>query len=628
MSELTGLLPACLPGKYKNIAALAERHAVPSMKLITEVQLSEWLTGFNEAKATLTEIERNIVITSGAFLNRDMEKVNTALASLKWSEYGRSRLASFVSELTDADGTFDVAVRSACMAEDMQQKSFAGIYESVLNVHAGHLESAVLTVLKSFFSLRAIMEKRNAATDETASAVNIIVQKMVNPEFSGVAFSCNPLNGHESLYVEYVQGLGEGLVSGEAEPQQLTASQEPQHRDAFQQITDIVRSAQDLLGGHVDIEWAYDQGTVWLLQARPVTANVKVDYDSKPRLNVWPLYDELPDGLLETLPAWALYFHQKRKPLADIARRYQKTQPGALILQANSYAMSSSTYCEKWLNMFKGRQVVVDFSDAIRQLIIDKSDLLSQLNALMSEPGRLYTIVIRDFIKGEFGLITRQIQTPEGERLVAEISADGLMAMNRGSAVSEIVSLDAPQQVERLTQHDIRLLRQVTADALTALNDVQVEWVMADNQLYALDYSPVTDSQLMFSADGRIMSQGYARGQIYTIAETEKIESYSIAPSMSLTDVPDITAYGDLFSTIVREMEQLSSPPIVLARRPYAALASLMPWVSGFVFEKGSLLCHLGVLLRERKLPAICDEQLFNQLQHGDIYVLDTHLTR
>ena len=627
MSELNSLFSDDLPSKFKNIATLAEHHPVPPMRLITEEHLSEWLTNFEVVRQMLEEIERNIVITSGAFLNKDMEKIHAALALLKWSEQGRLLLVDFVSELVTVDGTLDVAVRSACKAEDLKQKSFAGIYESVLNVNADDLEIAILTVLNSYYSLRAIMEKLHAGGDEVSSTVNIIVQKMVNPEFSGVAFSCDPLSGQDLLFVEYIPGLGEGLVSGESEPKLLVSSEEPQHRDALQQISRITRSARALLGGHVDIEWAYEQGIVWLLQARLVTANIHIDCDSKPYLNTWPLYDELPEQLLEKLPSWALYFHQKRKPLSDIARRYQKVQPGALILQANSYAINNLSLCQEWLASFKGKQVVVDFSDAVRQLIIDKSELLAQIAALMIEPGRIYTIVIRDFIKGEYGLITRQIQTTESSHLVAEISADGLLAMNRGSAISKIIALDDSQQIECLSQQDIQLLRQVTEESLKTLSNVQIEWVLENNQLYAIDYSPVNDSHSMFSHDGRVMSQGYAHGQIYIIAETKEIENYSIAPSMSLTDVPDFSAYGDLFSNIVTEIAQLSSPPIILARRPYAALASLIPLVSGFVFEKGSLLCHLGVLLREKKLPAICDENLFNQLQHGDTYLLDTHLT-
>ncbi|XBS69133.1 PEP/pyruvate-binding domain-containing protein [Acerihabitans sp. KWT182] len=510
------------------------------------------------------------------------------------------------------------------------KKSFAGIYESVLNVRSvSDLQEAIFIVLKSFYSLRAIMEKRDANADAAVSAVNIIVQRMVNPDFSGVAFSCHPLSGHESLYVEYVPGLGEGLVSGEKESLQLQIdSEDPRHRQAWQQINGIINSARTLLNSHVDIEWAYQDGKVWLLQARPVTNYARVECDNTPRAFFWPLYGDLPVKLAETLPAYAIYFNQKRKPLIDIARLHQKTQPGAIILQANRYALEDFVLQQQLLDHFTGQYVVVDFSDAVRQLIVDKSTLVDQLTALMSEGRRLYTVVLRDFIKGECGLITRKVQTPQGIKLVAEVSPDGLMAMNRGTAISQILTLDNPQQKAGLTEDNISLLHRVTADALRALGDVQIEWVLSGGQLYALDYSAVTDTQLVFSANGRVMSQGYARGQVYLITETEEIESYSIAPSMSLTEVPDASVYGDLFSTMVQEMEKLPFPPIVLARRPYAALASLIPWVAGFIFEKGSLLSHLGILLREKKLPAVCDEQLFKQIKHGDIFVLDTNSTR
>ena len=121
-----------------------------------------------------------------------------------------------------------------------------------------------------------------------------------------------------------------------------------------------------------------------------------------------------------------------------------------------------------------------------------------------------------------------------------------------------------------------------------------------------------------------VMSPGFARGNVFIVESSEALENYSIAPSMSLTDIPDASVYGDLFTSLIDDMQSLSQRPILFSKRPYAALASLLPYVSGFVFEKGSLLCHLGVLLREKQLPAVCDEQLFHQMAHGEPFELNT----
>lgn len=613
-----------LPSKFRNMLTLSSEHPVPEMKLITEAELSRWFKNFPAVKNQLLAHEKNISITSGAFLNRDMENINTALSSLIWDEQSSFNISAFAREISKAGEESAFAVRSACTAEDMQKNSFAGIYDSVLNVPLGGIRDAILAVVKSFYSLRAVIEKRQHGMSE-AAAVNIILQRMVEPEFSGVAFSCDPLTGREGLYVEYVSGLGEGLVSGKQEPQLLDRSDELMHRDAWAQIKEIVSSARTLLGGHVDIEWAYEGGIVWLLQARMVTRNYELDEDRSPRFKLWQLYDALPTALLEKIPDWALYFHKKRKPLVDIARRYQELAPGAVILEANSSALADKECCALILEKFHSSQVVLDFSDAVRQLIILKSELIPQLKELMRDTGRTHTVVIRDFIKGEYGLITRSAQTSRGEELIADISSDGLLAMNRGSAVSEIISLDEISNNHVLKQSNLNLLRAVTADALKNLGEVQIEWVLANNLLYALDYSPVVESKLALSHDGRVMSQGFARGRAFVINVTEEIESYSIAPSMSLNEVPSISAYGRLFADIVEEIEQLDAPAIIIAKRPYAALASIIPWASGFIFEKGSLLCHLGVLLREKKLPAICDENLFSNLGHGELYVLDSN---
>lgn len=615
-----------LPGKFRHMAMLSEHHPVPPLTLVTEKELSLWLEQFDEVKLAVTNIEQHIMITSGAFLKEDLDKIVDQIGRLQWKHDATASLETMLQSVRATGASLNVAVRSACLAEDLTQHSFAGIYESVLSIESiDRLKSAIIEVWSSAYSVRAIMEKIEAKIIGSRESMNIIIQQMIDPKLAGVAFSCDPVTGEDTLYIEYVDGIGEALVSGDQVAKQITEDAViTEHQQVFKQLNTIVTSAKNLLGGHVDIEWAFQNGVVYLLQARPVTNVLKQAISTYPHFTCYELYDELPSSILPELPAYALYFNRKRKPLHDIGKQFGGGEVGAVILELNCHALDQAQTQQRILDLFFSEHQVIDFSDAVRQLTVPKQELIKQLKRLMTDPNRVHYVVIRDFVKGQYGVITQQAMTNEGPTLIAEVSEDGLLAMNRGSAVSQILSLPAPDANTLFSGADLTILQDVTTCALEKLGDIQVEWVFSNGQFYALDYSSVGDNSMVLNDNTSVMSPGFARGNVFIVESSEALENYSIAPSMSLTDIPDVSVYGDLFTSLIDDMQSLPHRPILFSKRPYAALASLLPYVSGFVFEKGSLLCHLGVLLREKQLPAVCNEQLFHQMAHGEPFELDT----
>jgi rifampicin phosphotransferase len=615
-----------LPGKFKYLFQLAETQPVPEMTLITEAQLRSWFSNFDEVKSGISAVENHIAITSGTFITDDLQKIQRYLKSLTWLEDADKDVAIFIKGVLDCSNKFSLAIRSASQLEDLEDHSFAGIYDSVLNVDSiEKVQTAIIEVWSSAYSTKAIMEKLSANLIGSEHEMNIIVQKMLEPTYAGVAFSCDPMTNEPVPYVEYVEGLGEALVSGDAKSKVIKAdSLVPDLRNIYQQLKSIMDAAATLLGTHVDIEWAYEEGKVWLLQARAITTYQKATLSLSPVYNLYSLYDDLSTELSTKLPEYAVYFNKKRKPLHDIAKQVGTAEAGAVIVELNGIALDNEETCSTLLSHFHSTRQVVDFSSAVRQLVVDKEDLISHLKDLITDPKNIQFVVIRDFVKGQFGVITREVNKGSDSSLIAEVSEDGLLAMNRGSAVSRIITLDAEEPNEFFDAKNMNILHQVTELAVNELNDVQIEWVLSNGHLYALDYSAVSDANVVISQSGRVMSQGYVRGTVLLMESNTELENYSVAPSMSLTDIPDVDVYGSLFSSIITQIKSLDTPPIIFSKRPYAALASLLPYVSGFVFEKGSLLCHLGVLLREKQLPAVCDEILFNETAHGDAIELDT----
>jgi len=187
----------------------------------------------------------------------------------------RSLLLTAAEEL----GTDTFAVRSSGVSEDGTEHSFAGIYESVLNVSADGIPAASERVLASANAAR-VSQYEHVGTGRMA----VIIQRMVQPVAAGVALTADPINGDRgSCVVSAVRGIGERLVSGAAmgdewvvREQVATARRRPEHAIDRRQAIQVANEARRIAarrGAPQDIEWAIDgDGTLWILQARPMTA--------------------------------------------------------------------------------------------------------------------------------------------------------------------------------------------------------------------------------------------------------------------------------------------------------------------------------------------------------------------
>ena len=175
------------------------------------------------------------------------------------------------------DGPF--AVRSSSVAEDGAERSFAGMYETVLDVSADELPAAAEQVLASGHASRA-----KVYGSDSHGSMAVIVQRMVAPAAAGVAFTADPISGdRDSCVITAVRGLGERLVSGSSAGDEwvvagevVTAGRQPEHGIDRDQALHVAREARRIaaaFGVPQDIEWAIDaDGQLWILQARPMTA--------------------------------------------------------------------------------------------------------------------------------------------------------------------------------------------------------------------------------------------------------------------------------------------------------------------------------------------------------------------
>ena len=182
-----------------------------------------------------------------------------------------------IERLIDRDSLY--AVRSSAMVEDAENESWAGQFESFLNVKSKDIIDKIYECHNSKKE-RAI----SYANGEDVFDIAVVVQEMVNAEYAGVAFSKNPVTGENVIVTEYVEGLGEDLVSGRKDPIQITIDTDVNnHSIPFDiiKLKDYVLKIVDIYNNTPqDIEYAVSKNNIYILQSRPITTDVSNDVDT------------------------------------------------------------------------------------------------------------------------------------------------------------------------------------------------------------------------------------------------------------------------------------------------------------------------------------------------------------
>ena len=202
-----------------------------------------------------------------------------------------------------------VAVRSSATAEDTAEASFAGMNETFLNVRG---EKDVLDSVKkcwaSLYGARVIFYRVKQGFESWGMEMGVVVQKMVDADKAGVAFTQNPATGAPNeLIIEAAFGLADPVVAGEVSPDyylvekdtlnildqqvkykkfkrvrrdgqtvDIELSEEDGTRqvlteDEIKAVAKVCRDIENHYAWGQDIEWAIEDNKIYIVQSRPIT---------------------------------------------------------------------------------------------------------------------------------------------------------------------------------------------------------------------------------------------------------------------------------------------------------------------------------------------------------------------
>lgn len=173
------------------------------------------------------------------------------------------------------------AVRSSSPNEDSDDKSFAGQY--ITELFCNSIEFTINSIKKCWKSLLGVHLDKYKTENNDAIFGGIVVQKMVNADFSGVMFTKNPVsNNKDCIVIECVKGVADKLVDNRVVPDRFFVNQEKIEiideinrnnipHDIILKLAELGQNIEKHYGCEVDIEWAYESGILYLIQCRPIT---------------------------------------------------------------------------------------------------------------------------------------------------------------------------------------------------------------------------------------------------------------------------------------------------------------------------------------------------------------------
>lgn len=278
---------------------------VPAGAVLTTAFFAPWHDAVMEFPAW-----RNLLAAAVDDRARLCDELAELAATLPMTEPQRAALDVLRRDITRQDGDVRVAVRSSSPDEDLSAASFAGLYATRLGVRPDDLEDAVRRCFASSFAVRVLTYRIEHGFHMATPRFAVIVQRQIDSAVAGVAFSLNPsTNDYDEVVIEANWGLGVSVVDGRVSPdhfvvdrvrgevvaetrggKQLSVLLAPDggtverqnDQSAERTLTDAqlhelsvaVGRIETLYDAPVDIEWAYADDTLHILQARPMTSYV------------------------------------------------------------------------------------------------------------------------------------------------------------------------------------------------------------------------------------------------------------------------------------------------------------------------------------------------------------------
>lgn len=531
-------------------------------------------------------------------------------------------------------------VRSSSNLEDSNQKSYAGVFESILNIKTpGEMAEAVCKVFVSRYSY--MVDNPEGVT------MGAILENQVKADCSGVAFSINPVTGESDILLTYSEGPCELVVSGH-QGFELTINRDGEiesnknlPHDLLLELRETIIHIEKILNGYVDVEWAVENGKLYILQARKMTAwkslkkisNVNRYVDSLNREEL----DEIDFGPMAGSHRKYMGKHFRIRKAAD--------EGGIRFPEVGYLFYNTATLTQQVFDSLVPKALIYKVVTEIGVRTLSSGDIVPFLKSIGNEDGiaRIQKITITT--------ACGNISTTSDGNIYVEYMPGGFGGFMEGRLPFSHYLLDSKGHIKekeekeydrywKFNEKDKRFIETKCKKAVFSLSpeilrqavelaekcekifdNPRIEWELEHDRLYLNDIS--FESHLLQNSDcnAKVLSPGSLNGEIRVLSdmgEVKKIlKNRSIVAESTYYKAKRTDAFRDY---LARHAIDVDKKYIFISNYADPSMSLFTDYSQGYVFEEGGILSHMGIILREQGIPAIIRKDAMSKYKDGDFY--------
>jgi pyruvate, water dikinase len=297
-------------GKASKLGELVRRGLPIPPGFVVTTELYQAFVDATSLKSEIPDALQGIDPGDSKSVERASQRIRSAFEKTDFPAGMREEIVSAYETYVRQNDVVFSAVRSSATTEDLEDASFAGLQDTYLNVRG---TDAVLRDIRrcwgSLFTPRVLVYRARKGFDRATLRLAVLVMKMVNSTASGILFTRDPNTGENHMIVEAGWGLGELIVGGEVTPDHFVVdgvtlkvvhkqlseqsvrlvrnpdggntrepvpeadrSRQKLSDDALHRLVSLARLIESHYRRPMDIEWCLDGSTLYIVQARPLTA--------------------------------------------------------------------------------------------------------------------------------------------------------------------------------------------------------------------------------------------------------------------------------------------------------------------------------------------------------------------
>jgi len=620
-----------------------------------------------------TDLSQEVNAIIGKVNHNEVHTIENASESIQELIYSREMPKDIESKIIAQFkllSTKYVAVRSSATAEDGGDHAWAGQLDSYLNTTKDNLIDNIKRCWASLFTPRAIFYRFEKGLHNTKISVAVIIQKMIESESSGIAFSIHPVTEDANqLIIEAGYGLGEAIVSGLITPDSYVVTKDPRdiidinintqtkglyrasrggnewvdipepkasaqvlNKYQILELSSIILKIEEHYGFPCDIEWGYEVGKFYILQSRPITTlAIKSQHKESSAKIEYAKYQQLfsTNGMSFLMSDIFFQFYKKLDALIVFAHdKWTSFLPNTIIEKTLKDGLKLLSDKESFLQYKKGIHTYFEEAFKLFEKIFSFEILTeTQCKQILEKMSEFYVYYSKTeffYVDEAYRLSEENDTIRENIKEFEEIKNESRLKMNK--------MFFQPDSYRRQLMAKIGTQFNLTKDEVSSYGTSDLPLLFNGIRLSNEVIKNRENSYLMKSENNKIE---YNQGQLSERVIDSFFSQINTGVGNQLKGITTnkgnvkasatVIKYGnDMFSRLPEIIRNMPVGNVLVSDTTSPELLMACKKASAIITNQGGMMSHAAIVSRELNIPCIVGLRIAtDRIKDGDIIEVD-----